>query len=346
MKFNGIFLLIYIINLNYYKTMKHIEKDEPILNRLENTQKQSNKMLNNIENSISEKKTNNKIIKTTNKTNNITNRNSSSHKTGNKTNIKKKNRLKSKEEGENIYTGDYTSDERTIKFYIDHSLECTVFVNDTVKYKQFSQINFLEHMILHNNAESIEHKGVYSEDIDINYFTFNKKLNTFSLYFENKRELDKYKVEYDYNAIDLIKSYTGTNNGKNNNFNDMNVNYNKFIWKIINQNFIEFKEKVTIEIYFSLGNNFDPNLVDISLRNVTYSKEIGDLITKDTFVFKWTGILEPQEVIVLNVKFPLYFDQCGNIHTSGTMIIIGAIFIILLIGMLYIIISTVFCEDF
>jgi len=47
MKFNGIFLLIYIINLNYYKTMKHIEKDEPILNRLENTQKQSNKMLNN-----------------------------------------------------------------------------------------------------------------------------------------------------------------------------------------------------------------------------------------------------------------------------------------------------------
>jgi len=61
-------------------------------------------------------------------------------------------------------------------------------------------------MILHNNGESIEPKGVYSDQIIINFFAFNRKLNIFSVYFENPKDLKTFTIEYDYLAIGLIKT--------------------------------------------------------------------------------------------------------------------------------------------
>ena len=102
--------------------------------------------------------------------------------------------------------GDYISKKRTIKFYLSKSEECSVYINDSVSYEKLSNINFVEHMVLHNNGESIEPKGVYSDQVTINFFAFNRKLNIFSVYFENHKDYANFTIEYDYTAKNLLKS--------------------------------------------------------------------------------------------------------------------------------------------
>ena len=336
MKLSVLMLIVYTLNFQFLQSFKHYKSNEPILDKLENFEKGMAKIINDIENTSVNNKTFNFSLDNFNNTNRLN-----------------KHKMKMRRDEEK-FNGDYVSQERTIRFFIDNSLECSVNINDTATYKELFKINFIEHMILHNNADGIDHKGVYSEDLDISYFSFNKKLNTFNVYFENKRRSDYYTIEYDYEAVNLIKTSTSNSFNKLNRIEDnLKVyNFNNFIWKIINQNFIQYKEKINIEIIFNLGETFDPKFVELNLKNYTFYVEIRKPINKHdheirtTYVFKWSGLLQPQEVLVLNAKFPLYFENCGDIKANGFMIIIGAIFIILLIGMLYIIISTVFCEDF
>jgi len=212
-------------------------------------------------------------------------------------------------------------------------------------------------MILHNNAESIDPKGVYSDDININFFAFNRKLNIFSVYFDqkktsenslsniNEKNIDSnFKIEFNYNALNLIKTIITENKNENSTLVEAenSKNYNSFIWKILNQNFIKHKENVVIELYFDLGKNFQHEDVEFSLKFV---KSILEENKKQIVKFRWEGVIEPQEVIILQAKFPLYFDSCGNISINLVMIFIGSIFIIFLIGMLYIILSTVFSGE-
>jgi hypothetical protein len=252
--------------------------------------------------------------------------------------------------------GDYVSSNRVIKFYISHASECSIFVNDTVMYKNINNVNFVEHMILHNNAENIDPKGVYSEDVNINFFAFNKKLNIFSVYFEDRKNANilkttnstsKYKnfsIEYDYEALNIIKSNLVKDmDAAINNQNDtILVSSNTFIWKILNQNLIKSKENVTIEIYFDLGKEFEHEDVEFSLN---FTKSIINTEKKSLIKYIWKGSIDPQEVVILQAKFPLYFEHCGNISINIVMIFVGAIFIIFLIGMLYVILSTVFSDD-
>ena len=278
-----------------------------------------------------------------------------------------------------IYMGDYISKKRTIKFYLSKSEECSVYINDSVSYEKLSNINFVEHMVLHNNGESIEPKGVYSDQVTINFFAFNRKLNIFSVYFENHKDYANFTIEFDYTAKYLLKSvidveknkkisnriqknFIKPNNSTNSSLDKKNVSkknenphdsknyfnpnehhYNWFIWKLLNQNFLKEVELLKIEVYFDLDSEFKKTDVKFSL-NFTKSIEV---IKKETFVkYSWEGVLFPQQLMILDVKFPLYFESCGNLRLSWMMIIIGSIFIIFLVTMLHLILSTVFFEDF
>jgi len=273
----------------------------------------------------------------------------------------------------NNIVGEYYSTKRELKFYISHDQLCSVFVNDTVHYTTINSVNFIEHMILHNNAESIEPKGVYSEDININFFAFNRKLNIFSVYFDQKKNSEKSTrkiseihssaadsnasggsnnilIEFNYNAMNLIKTIISEHKNENSTLIDASAdagvdsfkNYNSFIWKILNQNFIKHKETVSIDLFFDLGRNFVNEDVEFSLN---FTKSIIEENKKQIVKFHWEGEIEPQDVIILQAKFPLYFNSCGNISINLVMIFIGSIFIIFLIGMLYIILSTVFSGE-
>ncbi len=287
--------------------------------------------------------------------------------------------------------GDYISTDRKMKFYISKQQECSIFINDTVSYQNLNNANFVEHMILHNNAEAIDPKGVYSDDININFFLFDRKLNIFSVYFDadNNNTVNgnptsypasyqtikpnNFTIEYDYDAINLIKSnFVNEKNNSNsnsnypqnsdsstsmtsmgntyNNYNNNNYdenesdNYNSFIWKILNQNFLKNKENITIEIYFDLDKEFQHEDVEFSL-NFTKSLVDTDEKNKNIVKYEWKGTIDPQEVVILQVKFPMYFDHCRNLSINFVMIFVGSVFIIFLIGILYIILSTVFSED-
>jgi hypothetical protein len=110
----------------------------------------------------------------------------------------------------------------------------------------------------------------------------------------------------------------------------------------LNQNFLKTRENITLELYFDLGKEFEQEDVEFSLN---FTKSILTDNKKSIVKYQWQGVIEPQEVIVLQAKFPLYFDHCGNLSINLVMIFVGAVFIVFLIGMLYIILSTVFTED-
>lgn len=307
-----------------------------------------------------------------------------------------------------IYMGDYLSVERNIKFYIEKSQECSVYINDFVRYEKLSNINFVEHMVLHNNGESVEPKGVFSKDVDINFYAFNKKLNIFSVYFENPKDNTNFTIEFDYVGKNLLKSviepvkkkriisnrmkktqffehptkdtpttpptihppiknsYNNSNhvplNKSNNshhnnqqdfnnitnhntveNFNPVVHHHNWFIWKLLNQNFMKMGEKVKIEVYFQLGKEFENSTV---LFSFNFTKSIEHTKRESIVKYVWEGEIPPQQLMILDVKFPLFFESCGNLHLSWVMILIGSLFIIFLITMLHMILSTIFFEDF
>lgn len=154
-----------------------------------------------------------------------------------------------------LYSGEYLAVNRIIKFYISHMQECSVFINDTVIYENINSANFVEHMILHNNVDTVDPKGVYSDNVSINFFAFNRKLNIFSVYFDPKQKGNStgFSIEYDYDAISLLKSKVADPN--NDNYN-ATMNYNSFVWKILNQNFLRSKQKIALEVYFDLGQEF------------------------------------------------------------------------------------------
>ena len=54
---------------------------------------------------------------------------------------------------------------------------------------------------------------------------------------------------------------------KENNINNENLtaNYNSFIWKILNQNFLKNKENISLELYFDLGKQFQHEDVEFSM---------------------------------------------------------------------------------
>jgi hypothetical protein len=265
--------------------------------------------------------------------------------------IKETRRMKNDMYGDfRLNVGDYFSTNRSLKLYVTKNQECSIIFNDTVHYQKMSNFNLIEHMILHNNAETVEPKGVYSEDMNVNFFAFNKKLNIFNVYFDNHNNKDNFSMEYDYDAFNLIKTNSDKNYTGGNLF--LGHKYNSFVWKVLNQNLMKNKEKLTIDIYFQLGKDFE--LFDVDF-NLNFTKSVENITASDhhkehhneTIVkYKWEGTLQPQEVLIVEAKFPLYFEHCGEMSLNYYLIIMGATFIIFLIGMLHLILSSVCFQEY
>jgi len=261
-----------------------------------------------------------------------------------------------------ILTGDYLSLRRNLKFLISKNNECSILINDTIYYSKVSNINFIEHMILHNNDEKIDPYGVYSDKVNISFFAFNKKLNIFSVYFDSNKNFKDFSIEYDFLAKNIIKTniekrndlpsarlspnFLSHNNSLpyNKMINSFPNNHNWFIWKIFNENYLKTDEIINIEVIFQLGEYTENLKVDFSL-NFTKIYEYNNNNEK-LVKFSWEGILKPSDLIILECKFPLFFEKCGIININYLMIFIGSLFIIFLIATLHMILSNVFFEDF
>jgi len=153
---------------------------------------------------------------------------------------------------------------RKLSFILPFNKEddsCSIKIIDKVFYKINKNTKVIEHLILNNNFEYLDFKGVYSEskDVEINFFSYNKKLHIVSVFLSDEilgpnivksdssngvnenREFNQYFDEYssaeknediliplvlrfEYNAIGLIKldHYNYSLNLENNQTNNNN----------------------------------------------------------------------------------------------------------------------------
>jgi hypothetical protein len=234
---------------------------------------------------------------------------------------------------------DFIVRERTVKLYISQYADCNVLVNDTLLYEHTEDANIVEHMILHNNAETIDPKGVFSNDIQINYFIFNKKLNLYTVVFNNTLHDKAYSVEYDYIANGLIKESRDSSEDGNSGA----VN-NTFIWKLFNENINQPGHNLTIEIYFNLGLRFIEE--DVYFNNLKFNKTVNAEAENSGIVkYSWKGTLKSQEVMVIQGSFPMYLQSCGVDVVTFPMVFFGSVFIVLLIVVLYLIVSSLIFDE-
>jgi hypothetical protein len=236
---------------------------------------------------------------------------------------------------------DYAAVSRTTKFYFSLSNECNSLINDTIIYKQSnrSELDYIEHLLLNNNVESIEPKGVFSQDLNVDLFIYNRKFNLFTVFLNKTGKTEGYSLEYVYSANNMIKSRASSNNPENLS--------NTFTWKFYNDNFESVNQKVTIEFNFNVDRLFEKEKVLFShnSKQVDYSKHIVADKNKRRVVYKWTGEIKSNEILIVDGTFPHYFEQCGNIALDLVMIIVGSIFILLMIIILYIVLSQIFKMD-
>jgi len=232
--------------------------------------------------------------------------------------------------------GDINSYKRVTKFYINLESKCNIFINDTIYYdKDDYTSNFIDHLILHNNFDSIEPRSIYSTDVLINYFIFNKKLNMFTVNFENEKHRN-YSIVYEYFANNLIKLQQNKKDFYSNNNNEKNVN--EFLWKFYNENTNSKNLSLEVEFYFTIDKYFMHENVEFNNKMFMYKTRIEN---KDTLVFKWSGTLMPYEVKVFESVFPMLFENCQMMTVNFTMILIGAFFVIFIVLILYLLFSSI-----
>ena len=187
------------------------------------------------------------------------------------------------------------------------------------------------------------------------------------------QNINKITINFLYEAVNLIKTYNEFPNDKENIFlnssslkNDdgfipldviHNYNHNNIIWKIFNKNSFTPNENVRIEFLFDLGSDFEKYDVIFNLgKNVlgnTYSNgKIGfiksviyDEENRMLVKYKLDGILPPQDIMIVDVNFPLYFENCNYKSMNMFIIVIGAIFLIVVVAMLYIIFASIILDE-
>ena len=192
------------------------------------------------------------------------------------------------------------------------------------------------------------------------------------MFYDNPHNTTNPKLKYEYLAENLIK----TNKDKQTGSNDTN----SFIWKIVNQNLIKVIEKTNIEVYFNIthirflskkvkysvkvSNTTSPspvtawepawrinlskqNITALNVNNYTNSSNSTGEAFNNYYDIKyiWKGELNLREVVIIELNFPMVFEKCGNISINLFIVGLGALFIILLIGMLFMIFSSLFFEE-
>jgi len=68
-----------------------------------------------------------------------------------------------------------------------------------------------------------------------------------------------------------------------------------------------------MEIYFQLGKEFEKLEVEF---NYNFTKKIEKTNANEIVKYSWETELLPQEIIVVDVKFPMYFEFCGKLNVS------------------------------
>jgi hypothetical protein len=263
------------------------------------------------------------------------------------------------------YNTDFSTLKRDLKFYISKTTKCNVQITDTVLFRKETEINFIEHWILHNNVEEIDPKGVTSNDVNIRYYTFNRKMNAFTVYFnydENHLQKKEFSIVFQYDAVNLIKSINNVPDATDSDsyFIDAkdkvdigkldirNFNYNTFLWKLYNKNFPSIRmEYISIEINFDLGREFGK----YNIFSVDPKFNFKKIIDKNEFdeqskvIYQWNGRVDSQEVLVMEIRIPLYFEKCKYLNMNLIMVILGSLFIVFVILMLYIVFNSVMFND-
>lgn len=230
--------------------------------------------------------------------------------------------------------GDINSHKRITKFYINIETKCSIFINDTVYYdKDDYTTNFIDHLILHNNFDSVEPRSIYSNDVLINYFIYNKKLNMFTVNFENQAKRN-YSIVYEYFANNLIK----LQQNKKDFYSKAEKSVNEFLWKFYNENTNSKPLNLEVEFYFTIDKSFLNENVEFNNKMHMYKTLLDN---KDTLVFKWNGTLLPYEVKVFESVFPMIFENCQTMTVNFTMILIGAFFVIFIVLILYLLFSSI-----
>jgi hypothetical protein len=273
--------------------------------------------------------------------------------------------LRKQDMGGRSFNTDFSTLKRDLKFFISKTTRCNVQVTDTVLFRKETEINFIEHWILHNNVEDIDPKSVTSNDVNIRYYTFNRKMNAFTVYFnfdENHSDKKEFTIIFQYDAVNLIKSYNNFPEGTDSDsffidakdkierdkLDNYNYNYNTFLWKLYNKNFPSVRmEYITIEINFDMGRDFGKyNIFSVDPKfnfKKIIQKNVFDEMTNVKYL--WNGSVDSQEVLVMEIKFPLYFENCKYLNMNIIMVILGSIFIVFVILMLYIVFNSVMFND-
>jgi predicted XRE-type DNA-binding protein len=342
---------------NNQTIIKNINNTKVLIKYINNTKKgkeennfyfKGNNTNNNNTNQINNDKNNDNLFNSTITNINYTNNYLNDILRINKTLLNKKKSMRKKSSSTlDVFDwsfGDINSLKRVTKFYINLFSKCNIYINDTIYYdKDEYTSNFVDHLILHNNFESIEPRYVLSNDVQINYFIYNKKLNMFTTNFENEQH-NNYSIVYEYMANNIIKMQSSKKDNSNvldkPNLNIANneKNVNEFLWKFYNENTNSKNLDLEVEFYFTLDKNFIPENVEFNNKMFTYKTLIDN---KETYVFKWTGTLVPYEVKVFESTFPMVFENCEIMTVNFIMILIGAFFILFVVLILYLLFSSI-----
>jgi hypothetical protein len=237
--------------------------------------------------------------------------------------------------------------QRVLQFYISLENGCNVGVNDTVVYENPLD-SPIEHVIENDNVGNMfssSAKGVYSKDVDIDYYGHSSKIKTFSTYFSNPKDHKDSKgnsaattrFEYIYEARNLIHSFSDFRDGAS--YNNLTRNYNAMSWMVKNENENKHSEVLAFEIYFDLGHHF---VNETSFFNTNMSKSIIEVkgennSTKTIVKYKSLKdlILNYNQTYILNLHFPLYFENCKNYRLNLLISITGYALIGLLVLIIY-----------
>ena len=236
-----------------------------------------------------------------------------------------------------FYNNYYESINQTITFYFSQDFHCSVRINDTISYKTNLETLdndttvMIEHWILHNNVDSIKPIKVVSDDVAIDYYIYNNKINLIDIFFEKGaiyNNSTNISISYIYDAVDLIKSNNHTTN--------------EFIWKTLNENNVH-----SIKAKFIFDKSVYQNNKTFAVNFGEYESKFKRTRSRKTIVyegelynFESKNSTSPLKVLVVTGTMPFVFRECGFESISIVMIIIGSFLLFVIIGIFYVIVSS------
>jgi len=187
----------------------------------------------------------------------------------------------------------------------------------------------------------ISPEGVYSQNLNVDYFGFSKGINAFSTYFNTNKnhtigEPDS-SMEFIYQANNLIHSFSDFRDDAS--YENIEYNFNSFKWSFRNSNQNQKNLIVKIILFFDLSDNFITEQFISSIpmnrtlikttdfRNA--SKSIVKLSNQNEINLKFN------ETVDFLIKFPLYFENCKNYKLNFVIVMTGFLFLLFLVFVIF-----------